>query len=154
MYAQEELMSDSGLHYILFRVANEVKSLKIWLFSIEVTLCFLKNVSVGSRYKKEKWGHTWLLGTSLKEFSVCGWSSALPHKCSLRRSLPVILSMSSSEIYCRESPEHLHTDNHSCGLAIDCFFVSESVVCWTTYPLTKASLQCGFLFCLLNCLVM
>lgn len=56
------------------------------------------------------------------------------------------ISMSSSEIYCRESPEHLHTDNHSCGLAIDCFLVAESALCWTTNPLTKASLQCGFLF--------
>lgn len=46
-------MLHSGLHYIFFRVANKVKSLKVWLFPLKL-LCFLKNVSAGSRYKNEK----------------------------------------------------------------------------------------------------
>lgn len=53
IYTQKELMLDSGLHYIFFRVANKVKSLKVWLFPLKL-LCFLKNVSAGSRYKNEK----------------------------------------------------------------------------------------------------
>lgn len=56
------------------------------------------------------------------------------------------VSVYSSEIYWRKHPEHLHNDNHSHGLAMDCPYVGKSVLNLTTNSLTKASFHVVFFF--------
>lgn len=65
-----------------------------------------------------------------KEFRLCGRSTSLPHRCSLRRSRLWYVSVYSSAIYGGKNSEHLYDDNHSYGLALDYFSVGKSGFCY------------------------